>query len=49
VVVRARKNFFVSNIRVAGNWWLKFVILATWEVEIERTEVRGQSTQANSS
>jgi hypothetical protein len=27
--------------KITGHWWLRHVILATWEAEIRRIEVRG--------
>jgi hypothetical protein len=35
----------IGNQICAGHWWLTPLILATWEAEIRRIEVQGQSGQ----
>jgi hypothetical protein len=32
----------IKRSRPAGHWWLRLVILTTWEAEIKRIVVQGQ-------
>jgi hypothetical protein len=36
------ENGYITNVITTGHWWLTFVILATWEAEIERTAFQDQ-------
>jgi hypothetical protein len=35
----------ISVLRTTRHWWFTPIILATWEAEIKRMEVQGQSAQ----
>jgi hypothetical protein len=43
--IRAINSSYKVIFSLAGCWWLTPVILATWEAEIRRIAVRGQTRQ----